>query len=105
MKRFLLAASAALALFACPKQATAPQLGGSDDEKMDTIASKLEEYRTRTDLSCDDTCSVKSKVCDLSATACDIAGKHGDRNDYQQRCVAAQEECAKFNESCSSCRK
>lgn len=105
MNRFLLATTAALVLFACPKESPQPQLGGSDDEKMDTISSKLEEYRTRTDMSCDDTCSTKNKVCDLSSTACDIAAKHSDRNDYQQRCVAAQEECAKFNESCSSCKK
>ncbi len=105
MNRFLLSLTAALVLFACPKPAPTTNLGGSDDEKMDTIASKLEEYRTRTDLSCDETCSVKSKVCDLSSTACGISGKHSDRNDYTQRCVASQEECAKFNESCSSCKK
>ncbi len=105
MNRFVLAAAAALALFACPKPAPTTNLGGSDDEKMDTIASKLEEYRTRTDLTCDDNCSLKVKVCDLSNTACDIAGKHSDRNEFQKRCIAAQEECAKFNEACSGCQQ
>lgn len=105
MNRLLLALTLSLALFACPKATPGPNLGGSDDEKMDTIAAQLEELRTRTNTECSETCSIKTKVCNLSETACEIAGRNADRNEYQKRCVAAQEECAKFNESCSTCKK
>lgn len=106
MIRTLLSLSLASLLLACPKSAPTSTLQGSDDEKMDMLAAQLEELRTRgTDLSCDETCSLKTKVCGLSATACDVAGRHADRADYQQRCVTAQEECAKFNEGCSACKK
>ncbi len=105
MKQLLLAVAVSCSFFACPKEAPASDLGGSDGEKMDTIASKLEEYRTRTELECSETCSIKGKVCGLSGTACDIAGKHADRGDFQERCVASQEDCARFSESCSTCSK
>lgn len=104
MNRLLAAAMLSLALFACPKEAPSVNLGGSDSEKMDTIASKLEEYRTRSELTCDQTCDLKKSVCSLSGTACDIAVKNADNNDFQQRCVTAQEDCAKFSESCGSCK-
>lgn len=105
MNRFLLALAATLALSACPKSAPSAQLSGSDGEKMDMIASQLEEYRTRTGGDCSETCSLKKKVCELSDTGCEIAGKNADRNDWQQRCVSAQEECARYSESCSTCSK
>lgn len=105
MNRLALVLASSFMLFACPKSASGPQLAGSDGEKMDTIASQLEEYRTRTGGECSETCSIKNKVCGLSETACEIAGRNADRNEYQQRCVSAQEDCARFNESCSTCRK
>lgn len=106
MNRFLLATVASsLLFFACPKSATGPNLGGTDDQKMDMIAAQLEELRTRTGTECSETCSLKTKVCNLSETACEIAGRNTDRSEYQQRCVTAQEECAKFNEACSACKK
>ena len=105
MNRIALALASALVLCACPKSAPTAQLSGSDGEKMEMIASKLEEYRTRTGGDCSETCSIKKKVCDLSDTACEIAGKNADRNDYQQRCIAAQEDCARYSESCSTCQK
>jgi hypothetical protein len=106
MNRLLLATLASSFLFlACPKDAPAVNLGGSDDQKMDMIAAQLEELRTKTDTECSETCSNKNKVCNLSETACEIAGRATDRSEYQQRCVTAQEECAKFNEACSACKK
>jgi hypothetical protein len=105
MIRLALAAAVSLALFACSKSNPGPSLGGSDDEKMDTIAAKLEEYKTKTSTECGETCSLKDKICGLSATACEIAGQHQDRAEYQKHCVTAQEECARFNESCSTCKK
>jgi len=105
MNRLIFAAVASLCLLACPKANTGPNLGGSDDEKMDSIASKLEEYRTAINNDCGETCAIKTRVCSLSDTACEIAGRSSDRAEYQKRCVAAQEECARFNESCSTCKK
>lgn len=105
MTRILCVLSLSVALFACPKAATGPVLGGSDDEKMDSLAAQLEELRTRTNTECSETCSLKVKVCNLSETACEIAGRNADRAEYQKRCVTAQEECAKFNETCSTCKK
>jgi outer membrane murein-binding lipoprotein Lpp len=106
MNRFLVATFASSLLFlACPKAAPGPNLGGSDDQKMDTIAAQLEELNTKTNTECSETCSNKTKVCNLSETACEIAGRNTDRSEYQKRCVTSQEECAKFNEACSTCKK
>lgn len=106
IRTFLTVTALSALLLACPKSTVGTStLGGSDDEKMDAIAAQLEELRTRTETSCSETCSLKSRVCSLSETACDVAGRHADRTDFQQRCVTAQEECAKFNEACSSCKK
>lgn len=104
MNRLVLSLFAALTLFACPKSTPGPQLGGSDDQKMDSIAAQLEELSTRTNTECSDTCSIKTRVCNLSDTACEVAGRNTDRAEYQKRCVSAQEACAKFNESCSACK-
>ena len=102
MKRLFLVAAFALGLLACPKE-TPSNLAGTDDEQMDTFASQLEELRSRQDLKCDDWCSLKEKACGLSKKSCDIAGKHTDRDDFQKRCVASQEDCARFIEGCASC--
>ena len=102
---FLASLAAALVLLACPKSTGGPNLGGSDEEQMDSLAAQLEEYGTKTNSECGETCTLKSKVCKLSETACEIAGRNADRADYQKRCVTAQEECARFNEACSTCKK
>ena len=106
MNRLVLASLAAsMILLACPKSTGGPNLGGSDDEKMDMLASQLEEYHTRSNTDCSETCQLKTKVCKLSDTTCEIAGRSADRAEYQKRCVGSQEECARFNEACSSCKK
>lgn len=104
MKRLLLTAALTLGLLGCPKS-TPGNISGTDDEQMDTIGSKLEELRTREGLKCDEWCSLKDKACGLSKQSCDIAGRHADREEFQKRCVASQEDCAKFIEGCSSCTK
>ena len=104
MKRLFLFAAIALGLFACPKE-TPTNLAGTDDEQMDSFASQLEELRSRQDLKCDEWCSLKEKACGLSKKSCEIASKHTDRDDFQKRCVASQEDCAKFIEGCASCAK
>jgi hypothetical protein len=104
MRVSLLVAVVALSLIGCPKANSGPNLGGSDDQTMDSIASKLEEYRTQNTTGCGDLCSLKTKVCGLSQTACDIAASAAERAEYQKRCVTAQEDCARFNEACSSCK-
>jgi hypothetical protein len=101
----LFVAVASLCLLACPKANPGPDLGDSDDAKMDSIAAKLEEYKTAANTDCAETCATKTKICSLSETACEIAGRSADRAEYQKRCVATQEECARFNESCSTCKK
>ena len=104
MNRLFLLAAIALGLLACPKEAPT-NLAGTADEQMDSLASQLEELRSRIDLKCDDWCSLKEKACGLSKKSCDIAAKNTDRDDFQKRCVASQEDCAKFIEGCASCRK
>jgi hypothetical protein len=105
MRSLLLpAALLSLCLFACPKASTSTVMG-SDDEQMDRYASQLEEIRTRGEVSCPDACSLKSKVCDISTSACAIASKAADRDDFQKKCVTSQEDCASFSEKCSSCSK
>jgi len=106
MKRLVLATLAAsMLMLACPKSTGGPNLGGSDDEKMDQLTSQLEEYGTRSNSDCNETCDLKLKICKISEIACEIAGRNADRAEYQKRCVTAQEECARFNESCSTCKK
>lgn len=105
MNRLALASLASLLFLACPKSTGGPQLGGSDDEQMDMLTAQLEEYRTKSNSECGETCELKSKVCRLSDTVCEISGRNSDRSEYQKKCVTAQEECARFNEACSSCKQ
>ena len=86
----------------CPKNVDTT-VAGSDDSQMDQYSSVLEEYRTKTDLSCADSCAAKKKVCEVSNKVCELSQKATDRLDFQSRCVASQEDCAKFGESCASC--
>lgn len=101
----LVSLAASLFLLACPKNTGGPQLGGTDDEKMDQLSAQLEEYRTKTSSECSEQCDLKSKVCKLSDTVCEISGRNADRPEYQKKCVTSQEECARFNEQCSGCKK
>lgn len=92
-------------LAGCPKSVPATTVAGGDDEQMDQYSSRLEELRTKTGLKCDDYCIWKTKACSLSVNMCAVAQKANDRADFQQKCVSAQEECARFNEGCASCGK
>ncbi|MBL8957977.1 MAG: hypothetical protein JNK82_44800 [Myxococcaceae bacterium] len=73
---------------------------------MDQYSAKLEELRARAsqDMKCDDWCSMKSDACGTSGKVCDIASKKAERNDFQTKCVTSQEDCARFTDSCSSCK-
>lgn len=102
MRSALAAGFLSLCLFACPKN-TGTTVLGTEDEQMDQFAAQLEEIRTRGEVTCDDACKLKGKVCDISKAACAIAAKHADRDDFQKKCVTAQEECAQYSEKCSSC--
>lgn len=99
------AAALSIVLLACPKAPPPTTLGGTDEENADHLSSQLEEFHTKTDLQCDDWCSLKSKVCGVSKNLCDLSGRHADREDFQKKCVTGQEECARYNEGCSSCSK
>lgn len=106
MTRLLPLFAAASLLLGCPKS-TASNVSGNADEQMDGYSSQLEELRTRasaSDLKCADWCSLKDKVCGLRDRVCDLAGTQSGRDDFQKRCVTAQEDCARFNDSCSSCQ-
>ncbi len=105
MNKLLLTFLVSLALTACPKDSPTTDVGGSDAEKIDSIAAKLEEYRTREATGCNELCDLKKSACGLSEQACSIAGRNSDRDDFQARCVASQEDCARFSESCSSCAR
>lgn len=102
MRTILAAAALSLCLFACPKSTTSTVMG-SDDEQMDRYAAQLEEIRTRGEVTCADACSLKAKVCDISKSACAIATKASDRDDFQKKCIMSQEECASFSEKCAGC--
>ncbi len=88
----------------CPKNVVTT-VAGSDDQQMDQYTAQLEEYRTKTGLSCDESCAAKKKVCGISSGACELSTKAPERQDFQKTCVASQEECAKFSESCANCAK
>lgn len=104
MNRLLLVAcSLAVVLLACPKSTSVTTLAGTDDERMDAISAQLEEFHTRADLKCPDWCSLRPRVCDLSRSACEISGRLPDRADFQKRCLATSEECARFSDGCSAC--
>ena len=106
MTRLTLACALTLTLAGCPKNVP-DNVAGNDDERMDQYTAQLEELRTRSaqDMLCDDWCGMKGKACGISSSVCDLAGKKAERNDFQSKCVAAQEECARFTDSCSSCKK
>jgi hypothetical protein len=102
---FLLLAFATLTL-GCPK---APPSGvsGTDDEQLDRLSAQLEELRTRVQAQepkCSEWCTLASQVSGISKAICDIAGRNKDRTELQQKCVSSQEDVARFNDSCASCR-
>ncbi len=106
MSRFAFACAVVLSLAACPKNVP-DNVAGSEDEQMDRYAAQLEEVRTRSaqDMKCDDWCGMKGKTCDTAKAVCDLSAKKTERADFQSKCVAAQEDCARFTDSCSSCKK
>ena len=106
MSRLALAFAAVFVFAACPKNVP-DNVAGTEDEQMDRYGAELEEARTRSaqDMKCDDWCGMQGKVCSTSQKVCDIANRKAERNDFQSKCVAAQEDCARFSDSCSSCKK
>lgn len=104
----LLALSALLTLaLGCPKRATNGPSSSSDDELLETYAAQMEELRSRVQVkepTCDEWRSLAGKACDMSRDICEIAGRHRDRADIQQRCVESQEDCARFNDGAAGCR-
>src|SRR5258708_4688808 len=106
MIRLLVACAAVMTLAGCPKNVP-DNVSGTDEERMDQYSAQLEETRSRSgqDMTCDDWCSLKGKVCKTSSSVCEIAGKKTDRADFQTKCVSSQEECARFTDSCGSCKK
>src|SRR5262245_10442812 len=106
MTRLALVCAAVVTLAGCPKNVP-ETVSGTDEERMDQYSARLEEHRTRSaqEMTCDDWCSMKGKVCDLSTSACEISVKNAERTDFQSKCVTAQEECARFTDSCGSCKK
>ena len=106
MRRTLLLPFAVFTLLCmgCPKATGDTTLRGSEDEQMDAIGAQIEEYSSQPQTECSQKCTLRGKVCNLSKLACDIANRFGERADYQRRCVATQEECARYGEACSSCQ-
>lgn len=107
MIRFALLVAASLALLACPKKVPS-NVAGTDDEQVDQLSAQLEELRAKSqagELKCSDWCDLASRARELSGQTCEIAKRHGDRSDFQTKCVTSQEDFARFNESCSGCKK
>lgn len=84
-------------------RAMPPTVAGADDAQIDQYSSILEEYRTKTDLLCSDSCTARKKVCDIASSVCAMSAKVPERADFQQKCIIAREDCAKFSERCASC--
>lgn len=98
----------ALSLLGCPKQAPTVGTVSSDDELVDQYSAQLEELRTRDmsgDNRCKEACPGKDKACAISESVCGIAAKKPDIAYFQTKCVASQEDCARFTEACSACAK
>ncbi len=91
----------------CPKKVDTQNVAGTDDEQLDQYSAQLEELHARASAGepkCEDWCSMSKRTCDISRNVCEIAKRHVDRPDVQSKCVSSQEDCAKFNDSCSSCQ-
>jgi hypothetical protein len=102
MRSLLAAAFVSVVLLACPRSSGSTVMG-SDDEQMDRDSAQLEELRSRGDVTCADACAVKARACDVSKSTCAIAAKAPERDDFQKKCVMAQEDCASFSEKCAGC--
>ena len=95
-----------LAAAGCPKRVDS-NVAGTDDEQMDQLSARLEELRARVQAQepqCKDWCSMSGEVSHLSQKVCDLSTKNPERSDMQQKCVASQEERARFNDGCAPCR-
>lgn len=90
------------ALSACPKEVPT-NVAGTDDEQMDRLSAQLEELRTR-EVTCPTWCDLKGKVCGLSQSVCEVSARQSERQDFQRKCITGQEDCARFNDGCSTCR-
>jgi hypothetical protein len=98
-------AFAAVLLWGCAPKSTR-HVSGTDEEQMEQHTSQLEELKSRPlpeAGQCKRRCSHAKDVCGVSASICEIAGRHTDRSDLQARCVGSQEDCARFNDGCASC--
>lgn len=96
------ALAAGFLLAGCPKNPDTT-VSGTDEEKLDQYAARLEELRIRMQAEappCDEVCSMAREVCEIAGQVCDIATR---LERAQQRCVTANEDCARFNDSCASC--
>ena len=106
-KPFLLTLAVAAVLLGCPK--AAPKgVTGTDEEQMDQLSAQLEELRTRVQAQepkCDDWCAMSKKVAEMSKSICELSARNKDRAEMQQKCVTSQEDVARFNDSCASCRR
>ena len=102
-----LAALSFLALAGCPKNTGVGNVAGTDEEQLDQYSAQLEELRAKVQASepkCDEWCSLSRTVCEISTNVCEIAKRKVDRSDVQSKCVGSQEDCARFNDSCASCK-
>jgi hypothetical protein len=71
----------------------------------DALLARVEEYRTRVQLSCAESCGEQRQVCALSTEVCAAANTANSGESLQRGCTAAQEECARFGAQCLTCKK
>jgi hypothetical protein len=94
-----------ITLLGCPKAAPGMGVGANDNETLDTWAAQLEELKTRPTEKCADWCGTKPRVCELAKSICELAGRHAGSDEFQKRCVAGNEDCARYNDGCTNCSK
>ena len=101
----LLPLALCLALVGCPKKAPL-NVTGSDDDLLDQYSAQLEELRVRGQsegLTCGVSREIATKACELSRSTCQVGQRLKDRPDVEKKCVAAQEDCAQFNDRAAHC--
>jgi len=101
--RHIVLAAGLFVLGACPKRVPST-VSGSDDEQVDRYAAKLEELKERAPTEmCPNWCPVSRTACEAAHRTCEIAGRHTDRTDLQDKCASANEDCAQYTDRCHTC--
>jgi len=73
----------------------------TSEQRMRDWASELEQLNVGAQLEgTEATCRRAPRVCDLARDICGVAAAEPSRQVFQERCRAAQEQCAGFRQRC-----